>query len=93
MGFLDAWAARRSRPLPAPADRPSRQTDDCTQELEHAIDYDAEEAEGEQEKPDEGIGHERQQCQRPAHDEQNQPDQKLPHIHIYDGPRLGVPGL
>ena len=40
------------RRLPTPTNRPCRQTDDCTQELEHAIDHDADEAEREQEKPD-----------------------------------------
>ena len=50
------------------------QSDDGGHELEDAADGDAEEAEGEQEQPDQGIEDECEQSEGPAKDEEKTPE-------------------
>ena len=77
----------------AAAKRPRRQPDERSQELEHTVDDNPDEAEWKQEKPDDRVEQERQKGQRPAHHEQKHPQQKLHHTDIYEGRPVMVPSL
>src|SRR3990172_5123179 len=55
--------------------------DDRTEEREHALNGDPDQAERQQEHPDDGIEDEGQKRQRPAHHQQQQPEQEPGHRH------------
>jgi hypothetical protein len=61
------------------ADQPHRQIEDGADQLEDAIDGNADETERDKDQPDKGIGDERKQRQRPAEDEENAPEKKFDH--------------
>jgi hypothetical protein len=48
-------------------------------DFEDAMDGDADDAEGKQDQPDEGIGDQGHKCERPAEDEEDAPEQECEH--------------
>ena len=81
-----AWQIQteRERALPAAADGAPRQADEGAEKLEDTVNHDADQTERKQQDPDEGIQHQRQKGERPAHEEQQQPEQELHHAFLYD---------
>ena len=59
-----------------------RKQEDRAQKIEHANRRDAYEAERQKQEPDEGIGHEREQGERPTENEEKQPQQEFRHTSI-----------
>jgi hypothetical protein len=67
------------------SEKPSRQQDDSSYQLQDAIDRDTHDPEWQQEEPDQWIEHESRQRKGPAEDEENAPEQKF--NHRYSIPR------
>lgn len=59
------------------ADHAGGEGEEGADELEYAADYDAHQAEGQEDEPDEGVEDEREQGCRPAEDEEDQEEEKL----------------
>lgn len=71
-----------------------RQCDDRFDEVENGSGRDTEEPERQQEKPDKGVEDDREQCQGPAQDQQDQPEYKGQHnIPPFTSILLLYPGL
>lgn len=83
-------------PVSDGADEAGGQEDDRRDQFQRAADGDADETEGKQEQPDDGVEHERQQGERPAEDEEQAPEKELQHrvhlIYSYEIPVAAVPG-
>ena len=69
--------ARRS------AEQSAGQADERPEELEHAVDRDAQQPEGEEQQPDERIEKESQEGERPAQYQEDEPEQELQHVEEY----------
>src|SRR3989304_4860659 len=81
-----AHASALRRPLPRwPAQESRRQKDNGSYQLQHAIDGDAQQAEGQEQQPDDGVQNESDERQRPAEHEEDQPEGKRGHL-------IGSPG-
>ena len=74
---------RGIRPLQT-AKHSRRKHHDAAYHAEHAVNGDADDAEWNQEDPDEGIYDQRQERERPAKQQQDAPEKKLPHVLKYD---------
>src|SRR5271169_2887176 len=73
------WPCRTSLDPERRSQQAKGQRDGQIDDLEDAVNGDAEDAEREQEQPDEGIGNQSQQGQGPAEDEQDAPEQESEH--------------
>src|SRR4051812_6664964 len=63
----------------AAAEQAGRQHHDCPQQGEHAVERDPCHAEWNRQQPDDWPQDQRQDCQRPAHHQQQEPQEKLDH--------------
>src|SRR5262249_54434461 len=78
----------------AAAQRPRRKHDDGAQKLQDSANGNANNAEGKQNKPYQGIQHQGKQCNRPAQDEEDAPQDKshrIPHGPDYGTASVKVP--
>src|SRR5579871_1015435 len=66
-----AWSAQQSH----------RQEENRSYQRQHALHGDADDAERQEQQPNKGIKHEREQRQRPAEEEQQAPEQESEHGH------------
>jgi hypothetical protein len=66
--------------LRRPSQDPQRQKDDASHQAQDAVDREAEEAEGQKKEPDEWIDEQGEQRQRPAEDEQYEPEEQGNHV-------------
>ncbi len=69
-------AANRAR---STAEQPGRQQQNCAQQLEDALERNADEAKGQLQQPGDRPQDERQQSQRPAQHKEQEPEQQLHH--------------
>jgi hypothetical protein len=70
-----------------PRQDPRRQQDQRLQQMEDPFDCDADQPERRQEEPDQRIGDQRHEGERPAQDQQDQPEQELRHRTLHLGVR------
>src|SRR5436190_477223 len=74
------------RPLET-AEHSRRKHHDAAHHAEHAVNRDADDAERKQQDPDEGIHDDRQERERPTKQQEDAPEEKLPHVLQYDSRR------
>ena len=89
-GFCLGSGSARLGSAGTAAEHPGRQRQDRVEQREDAVDSDSEQTERQQYEPDEGIGDQSDQRQRPADDEKEQPEEELGHVWPYGPTGLRV---